>query len=118
MDKRERPASKRYRNDTGAEFKTVSMNIGDTVIKKLEEEIENSENQNMSAFIEDLILENIEKVKLTADSPTRRPYGSYPGKKTYTFSSDMIEKLQKMYPERSSISFLIESLLVKILNIS
>jgi len=115
MDTRNRQATKRFRNNQEITFKTVSVNISKKILDTLDKKIKSEENQNMSAYVENLIAANIDKITIKNDR-RRAENGSFPAKKTYTFSLNFFEKIKSRYPDWST-GFLIETLLTKILNI-
>ena len=112
MDKRNRPAFKRHRNNTGEEFQTISLKLDEKVLENLTAKVAETEDKNMSRFIEETMLSAMEAFKI--DIPKRREYGSYPVKKTFTFSKNFITEVKK---RNTNVSFFVDSMLAKAFNL-
>lgn len=89
MDKRGREAEKRYR-PTNEEYKTISLTLDSKLINFIETEILETEDNNMSKFIED----NLENCSFH-EMPKRRKSGTFPIKKTFTFTKKFVEMIKK-----------------------
>jgi len=113
MDKRCRPAKKRYRNsDNGVVFITTSLILTKALVNGIEKKLEESPeyDSNMSKFIEDNVnLASIEKIG------GRRAYSKKGAttKKTCTFTENFVKELKKS----GNMSLTVEKILSKVLNL-
>lgn len=116
MDKRNRKATKRYR-PSDAKYETVSLTLGAPLVQALEKAVEFEPDKNASRFIEESISSLMKKTKiieLKDDISRSSFYGSFPQKKTFTFSKDFIG----MMKASGNMSFFVRSALVQILKIT
>ena len=110
MDKRQRPALQRYRNNKGKATVSITVKLTQNVLTELQTRMLNEPDNNMSRFIEDTAKTVIgQKFKL----PANRRKGTYPIKKTFLFSADFAKKLKK----EKNISIYVEALLDKAFNL-
>lgn len=97
MDQRKRNALKRYRERAkiGEMYSTTSLTIGKDTVEFLEKELAKKENRNMSKFVEEIVTEELEKgKKITIENKNRKP-GTFPIKKTFTFTSKFYSNIKK-----------------------
>jgi len=89
MDKRNRPATRRYRS-LGSKSKAITISIDETLYSKLEKKLKSEPDNNMSALIETLsdgFDFSDTNMKKSVIAKTARL------KKCFTFSNDFIKKL-------------------------
>ena len=109
VDDRGRLAIKRYRNikskDGEVKYITVSLTLDIDLVSFLNKKVMGEDDKNMSRFIEEHV--NSFMKKSTDPIPLRRPYGTKPQKKTFTFTREFVTKIDK----RGKRSFFIETML-------
>lgn len=105
MDQREREASQRYRA-TGKDivYKTISLTLDEDLMKALKTEVSKTEDRNYSQFIENAV-KGAKKIEV----PKRRKFGTFPVKKTFTFTEDFVKKIKTS----GNMSLYIEEVLSK-----
>lgn len=109
MDQRGRDAEKRYRASANdIIYKTISLTLNEKLVKKLEQEVEITDDKNMSRFIE----ESVSGSKVV-EMPVRRESKSFPIKKTFTFSDTFVKEIKKS----GNMSLFIENVLTKKFNL-
>jgi len=114
MDSRGREAIKRYRNSTDKDgYDTVSLTLSYYLISFLEEKIKEESDRNMSRFVEEHVSKFMPKFK--EPIPKRRPYGTKPDKKTFTFTKAFVSSVKK---RGGGMSFFIETILAKEFSLS
>lgn len=105
MDQRGRKAEKRYRTSVlDKKYKTISLTLDKKLVKKIEVEVNKTEDKNMSKFIEESL--SVSKIK---KMPLRRKTNSFPVKKTFTFSEEFVKKIKKS----GNMSLFVEEVLQK-----
>lgn len=105
MDKRHRPAKKRYRSQGETPFATTSLILTTDLVKAIEKKLEECPqyHANMSMFIE----ENIDTSLITETKGRRLYKKEETAKKTCTFTRGFFEKLKKS----GNMSLTVETLL-------
>ena len=98
------PKQKKFYRPKSGQLVTVSMTLSNAFVESIAAIIKNDPEQNMSNYIEENISPHL---PYTPRLPSRRKYGSYPIKKTFTFTKEFVDKLR----EYRNISILIESIL-------
>lgn len=111
MDKRNRPAFKRYRNNYNTKFSSISLKLSKTLISEIEKRVQKEPDKNISKFVEETILSFPENIK--TNSKDRCKYKTYPVVKTFSFSEKFLKKLKK----QQNMSFFVEAILKKAFNI-
>ncbi len=109
MDQREREAEKRYRTKKDTKYKTKSLTLEKKVVHFLDNEVKKTEDKNMSKFIE----ENVKITKKIPVMPKRRKFGTFPIKKTFTFTEDFVKAIEVS----GNATLFIEESLIKKFNI-
>jgi len=108
MDKRNRPALKRYRNGNNkTKFIPVSLKLSRTLIKEIEKRVKKEPDKNMSKFIEDTILSFTGNIEIKNGG--RCKYRTYPIIKTFSFSEQFLKELK----QQQNMSFYVEAALQK-----
>ena len=90
MDKRDREANKRYREAKKENYMTISLTIEKDVMRKIEKAVSKTSEKNWSQYIEVAMTD-----ARVEEMPKRRKFGTYPDKKTFTFSEDFVKKIKK-----------------------
>lgn len=90
MDKRNRPAKKRYRAAEKKNRITISLTLDKTVLEYITWNAGQTHENNLSAFIEDYC----QKFDVSL-MPKRREFKTFPIKKTFTFSKEFVKKIKK-----------------------
>lgn len=104
MDQRGREAEKRYRSSVSdINYKTISLTLDKTLIKRIEKEVGKTEDKNMSKFIEELVFNS----KTIKDVPARRKSKTFPIKKTFTFTEEFVKTIK----ESGNMSLFVEKVL-------
>lgn len=101
--------NKKYRNNTGKEFITISLLLDNKTLKKINNIVGNEPDKNMSRFIE----ENTIKKKNKFKKIERRKNNSNLKKKTFTFSKDFVSFIKKS----GNMSVFVEKSLIENLNL-
>lgn len=107
MDKRGREANHRKRS-RDIKYKRISLTLDKNLIDFLYKEINNFEDKNMSQFIE----ENLKDYSLIK-TPKRRKFGTFPIKKTFTFSVGFVKEIKKS----GNMSLFVEEKLIEKFNL-
>ena len=109
MDKRNRPAQSRKRHGIKGGVVTISLMLTEKTIDELAHKAANSDNKNMSEIIESTVRNYISKNK-NIEIPARKPYFSFPVKKTFTFSPDFVKIIKN---SKSNMSTYVDTVLQK-----
>lgn len=103
MDTRQRESEKRYRTRDG-EYKTISLTMDKDIVKKLEEAVSETDDKNMSQYIEENVIN-----EPVFPMPKRREFSNRIQKKTFTFTEEFVSLIKAS----GNMSLFVESVLSK-----